>query len=65
MSPDSIAVPVDNGQPARAQVTSLGDLWTLAWGRDGGRLLEPFGEPYRDVRRACRDANRINARTGQ
>lgn len=65
MSPESVPVPVDGGEPARAQVTSVGDLWTLAWARDGGRRLEPFGDPFHDVRKACRTATRINARTGQ
>jgi hypothetical protein len=59
-------VPVEQGIPARAKVTSLPDgSWTLAFALDGGRRVEPFGEPFRDVRAACRAAAALNERIGQ
>lgn len=65
MSPEQVAIPVDASGPARVKVTTVGDRWTLAFARDGGLRVEPFGEPYTDVRRACQDAARINERAGQ
>ena len=66
MSPDAIAIPVDNGAPARVKVTTLPDgSWSLAWAREGGLIVEPFGDPFPSPRAACKAAQRINARTGQ
>ena len=64
MIPESIVVPIDNGEPARAKVTTVGELWTLAWARDGGRRLEPFGDPFTNVKEALWVARLINERTG-
>lgn len=51
--------------PARIKVTTLPDgRWTLAHALDGGLRVIPFGSPYADVRKACRDAAALNARTG-
>jgi hypothetical protein len=62
----TIAIPSENGNPARAKVTSLPDgSWTLAFATDGGRRVEPVGEPFDDVRLACRAAAALNRRTGQ
>lgn len=61
---DRLPIPSENGNLVAAKVTSLPDgSWTLAWAMDGGRRVEPFGEPFSDVRRACRAAEALNART--
>ncbi|MCA1572895.1 MAG: hypothetical protein LC798_21920 [Chloroflexi bacterium] len=62
MTTPIVAIPVENGIPASVKVTSLPDgAWTLAFLLDGGRKVEPFGEPYASVRAACRVAERMNA----
>ena len=56
--------PSENGAVARVKVTSLPDgRWTLAACLEGGRRVEPFGDPIADVRAACRIAAAINERT--
>lgn len=56
-------VPVENGIPCRAKVTSLPDgTWTLAWCRNGGLRVEPFGPSYARVMDACRAAAELNAK---
>lgn len=57
-------LPAENGQVVRVKVTSVGDQWSLAACQNGGLTVEPFGEPYADVRKACRDAAALNARSG-
>ena len=63
----NLALPIlsENGQIARVKVTSVGNLWSLAFATDGGRRVEPFGPTYERVADACRDAAHLNARTGQ
>lgn len=65
MNLDTLPIPVENGEAVRVKVTDVGDSWMLAWCRDGGLIVEPFGEPFASLRVACRTAARINARTGQ
>jgi hypothetical protein len=66
MNLDALPIPSENGAPARAKVTTLPDgQWTLAWARDGGLTVEPFGDPFPGPRSACRAAARLNARSGQ
>ena len=58
-------IPTEQGVPVRAKVTTLPDgSWSLAWSRNGGLTVEPFGQPYRSVREACAAARRINERAG-
>jgi hypothetical protein len=63
MNLDTLPVPTDADGPARVKVTTVGNMWTLAWARNGGITVEPFGQPYSDVQRACRDAARLNERS--
>ena len=65
MNVDTLAIPVENGAPVRVKVTDVGDSWHLAWCRDGGLTVEPFGPAFDSLRVACQIAARINARTGQ
>lgn len=65
MNLDTLPIPVENGAPVRVKVTTVGESWSLAWCRDGGLIVEPFGEPIASLRVACRTAARINARAGQ
>ena len=64
MNTATIAIPADASGIARVKVTSLPDgRWTLAACLEGGRRVEPFGDPIPDVRAACRMAAAINERT--
>lgn len=55
-------IPVENGQPLEACVTTDADgAWRVAWCHDGGRIKELFGEPM-DLRVALRVAAAINER---
>ena len=66
MNLDVLPIPTDTDGVARVKVTTLPDgRWTLAWARNGGLTVEPFGDPFPGPRAACRAAARINARTGQ
>jgi hypothetical protein len=65
MNVDTLPIPVDATGPARVKVTTVGDAWMLAWAKDGGRTVEPFGDPFPGPRAACKAAARLNARTGQ
>jgi hypothetical protein len=59
----TIPLETEQGAPLRVRVTSLpSGEWTLAWGRNGGLTVEPFGDPFASVREACRAAARINER---
>lgn len=62
---ETLPIPSENGTPARVKVTTVGDAWMLAWCREGGRRIEPFGEPFPGPRAACKAAARLNARSGQ
>lgn len=58
-----IPIEVEQGVAVRVKVTSLpSGEWTLAWCRDGGLTVEPFGEPFARVRDACRAAAALNER---
>ena len=61
----TIPIPTENGSPARAKVTTVGDEWVLAWAKDGGRTVEPFGDPFPGPRAACNAAARLNERIGR
>ena len=59
----TIPLETELGVPLRVKVTTLPDgSWSLAWSRNGGLTVEPFGEPFARVRDACRAAAAINAR---
>jgi hypothetical protein len=67
LNPSDYPIPLDAGQPARAYLTTSGrtpsgeTLWSVYFGRDGGRRMEPVGPadlPWRRAVAFCRALNR-------
>lgn len=60
---DLTPIPVENGSPVQACVTTVGNDWRTAWMFDGGRHKELFGRAY-SLRDALGLARALNERSG-
>jgi len=59
---DAVPVPVDEQGPVRVMVIVRDGAWRTAWGYDGCRRPEPFGDPYPTARAAADAARHLNER---
>jgi hypothetical protein len=61
---DAIPIPFEDGYPVRAMAIQRSGAWRTAWGMDGCRRPEPFGEVYPSAAEAARAARHLNERGG-
>lgn len=61
---DQVPIPFEDGYPVRCMVIVRNGQWRTAWGFDGCRRPEPFGEAYPSAAEAARAAHRLNERGG-
>lgn len=59
---DAVPIPVDEQGPVRCMAILREGTWRTAWGFDGCRRPEVFGEPYASAKEAAAASRHLNAR---